>query len=265
MKADVFTMGQAKDAALLYEGVVCLVPDEVAVSDDVLQRKILQILAPSRLQKPYEEFLDTYFKNKALSSLRASLRDNSLSLGGIFSALMDEDLYRVFDDVGKIYNESKDAGLEALVGRRFLQKAEEPSAVVSLLDIDLIDTRSVEWDAILELRKDPDAFRRIRKLRNYMRSEMAGKSAEQIRDEILEQIEDYKVAARANGLLLKKGQIETVIPKLGPAQSLGIYAFFKGLSIFSWEAFAVAGKGSLSWTKRISNLRRSMPKTRLLT
>ena len=217
MKSDVFTIGHAKDAALLYEGVLCVVPDEVWTDDHVFQRKILENLAPARIKEPFRAYLDAYFSNKPLSKLRDLIKDSSNStLWDLISPFLDESLYKIFDDIKKIYVQGQDVGLDAFVKPQSLLKGDSPSLVLTLQDIDLIDTSNTSWEAILALRENPEAIERIRRFRRYLLSfGLEQKTANQVREELLQILDEYKTTAKTYDLILENGSHQVVLPKGG--------------------------------------------------
>tara|TARA_R110002020_G_scaffold70934_1_gene183742 strand:- start:1659 stop:2561 length:903 start_codon:yes stop_codon:yes gene_type:complete len=63
--------------------------------------------------------------------------------------------------------------------------------IISLLNLQMIDTYNTSWEQILEFRKDKNSIKNLRKLKLFLYDNYLGKPASYIEDDILNRIEDY--------------------------------------------------------------------------
>ena len=80
--------------------------------------------------------------------------------------------------------------------------------IVSLTQIPLVDTRSAPWDQILDFRKDPEAVRKLRRLRLFISENYAGKGKAYIEDDLGLRLDEYSRTAHEAGF-------ETVLGAFG--------------------------------------------------
>lgn len=84
------------------------------------------------------------------------------------------------------------------------------SALVTLSGLNLLSARDAPWEQVLELRRDAEARRRLRRLRLFAYENYAGKSKAFIEDDILSRIEDYELVTRRLGLERVQGALSVV-------------------------------------------------------
>jgi hypothetical protein len=81
---------------------------------------------------------------------------------------------------------------------------ENEAIEVKLIDAKLVDAENLEWDQILEFRKDKDAVKDLRNLRLFMFENYKDKSPSYIRDSIEQKIERHHAASKMHGMKLVK-------------------------------------------------------------
>lgn len=81
---------------------------------------------------------------------------------------------------------------------------ENAAIEVKHIDAKLVEAESIEWDQILEFRKDKDSIRDLRNLRLFMFENYKDKSSAHIRDSIEQKIEKHNLASKKHGLKLAK-------------------------------------------------------------
>ena len=82
--------------------------------------------------------------------------------------------------------------------RRF-EAGERIAYEAALNNLPLVSASSASWDQILEFRSDPDASRKYRDLRLWLRAGLSAQSIEQATDTIGQKIEDYRWAIKKHG------------------------------------------------------------------
>ncbi|MCS4316607.1 hypothetical protein M2407_000906 [Serratia sp. BIGb0234] len=71
---------------------------------------------------------------------------------------------------------------------------------ITLLNLNLIDTKETSWEQIMEIRDDPNLRKSFRNLKIMMHSNYSGKSLDYIDDDMHRRIEQYEQASKAMGL-----------------------------------------------------------------
>lgn len=107
--------------------------------------------------------------------------------------------------------------------------------VATLVDLDIVDEAQLSWEQILQFRGDTEARRKYMSLVHWLDREMAGKSAEFIRDEVAVRLSQYEWALRKHG-------IKTVLGAL--SAMLDSRAFLGGVLsgfILAWHGQPAAG------------------------
>lgn len=70
---------------------------------------------------------------------------------------------------------------------------------VALLDMPLIDTAKATWEQIAEIRKDPDAVSKLRRLRLFFFENYSGKPKSYVQDNLAKRLDDYERARKEFG------------------------------------------------------------------
>jgi len=86
--------------------------------------------------------------------------------------------------------------------------AEDPAFL--LTGLKLVDLSNVPWRHIIEVRKDIDRMKKLRKLRTFVFNNYQGKPANYIQDDILNRLEEYNLAAKQMGLKTKDGGLKII-------------------------------------------------------
>jgi hypothetical protein len=94
-------------------------------------------------------------------------------------------------------------------------KGDKSTIEVKLLNTKLVDTENLDWDQILEVRKDRDSIRWLRDFRLFLYEHYSDKSPDYISDSIEQRIENHDIACKKHGLKL----IDTVISSLVASKS----------------------------------------------
>lgn len=82
-------------------------------------------------------------------------------------------------------------------------------ALVSISKIAIPDTSQLEWDAIIEMRKDSQSRTRLRRLRVFAEREYAGKTRDFIEDDISVRLDDYEQTLKDWGVKTTLGALST--------------------------------------------------------
>lgn len=80
----------------------------------------------------------------------------------------------------------------------------------ALSNIPLVAAGTASWDQILDFRSDPDAVRKYRDLRLWLRSGLKADSAQHAADIIGQKIEDYRWSIKRHGLQTTLGAFRTI-------------------------------------------------------
>jgi hypothetical protein len=84
-------------------------------------------------------------------------------------------------------------------------------AILTLANLKLIDASNASWEQIIELRKDPTAKIKLRKLRLFAYENYNGKSKNYIEDDIHSKIYEYENTAKKFGLEIFQATMNNVI------------------------------------------------------
>ncbi len=112
-------------------------------------------------------------------------------------------------------------------------EGEEESAVLSIAGIQVPDVANLDWDLILEFRKEPQARMRLRRLRVFAAKEYSGKSRAFIEDDLCVRKEEYDQTLKAWGIRTVLGVLSTALSvesalKLGIANAVGLLCGLSG-------------------------------------
>jgi hypothetical protein len=87
----------------------------------------------------------------------------------------------------------------------------DPALTISGLS--LIDTSRMDWRQILEMRRDKQSIRKLRRLRLFMQEKYDGKDLEFVREDIHQRIEDYNEVAKTWGATVGEGALTMLLGK----------------------------------------------------
>lgn len=107
---------------------------------------------------------------------------------------------------------------------------ETPYAALVISGVPLVDASKASWEQIVELRKDPDARRKLRNLRLFLQGTYQGQSKEFITDDLGRRIDEYNSARKRLGFEAITGTISSLLDakNLHAATATGIAAAFAG-------------------------------------
>ncbi|MHC4519155.1 MAG: hypothetical protein ACYTAS_11230 [Planctomycetota bacterium] len=105
-----------------------------------------------------------------------------------------------------------------------LSQGEEEAIEIKLVRAPLIDTSGVEWDQVIDIRRDGDFTRKLRRFRLFINDNYQGKEPSYIRDSLLQKMEDYEDACRKHGLKLTVSTLSKVLNSRSLLGSLGLSA-----------------------------------------
>ncbi len=116
---------------------------------------------------------------------------------------------------------------------------------VTLSNLDLIDTNRLEWEQILELKKDDESNKKLRNLLLFFFQNYRDCPVSFIRDDLNRQIEEYHQACSKHGFQFVTSSLSTVLSSksLLATIALGIFALLSGLPI---QAIAPIGLTELA-------------------
>jgi hypothetical protein len=101
---------------------------------------------------------------------------------------------------------------------------------VKLVNIGVINISNLEWDQVLEIRRDPDSNQKLRRFRLFMTEQYKDKDENYIKDDLLLRIHEYEKVCKKHGLEL----IISSVSKILDAKSLmGIAATSAAGSLLS--------------------------------
>lgn len=82
---------------------------------------------------------------------------------------------------------------------------------LSLIGIDVVDPYSLDWDQVLEIRRDRGSLRKLRNFRMFLYRNFDGKSVSYVRDNILKAIEEYENACRKHGIDMIHAAVNSIL------------------------------------------------------
>ena len=131
----------------------------------------------------------------------------------------------------------------------------------ALNNIPIVSAGNMSWDHVIEFKNDPEAARKYRDLRLWLRSGLNAQSVEHATDIIAQKIEDYRWAIKKHGLQTYSGMITQLFDwkdsrlTLVAAGTAGVFGGPIWASLAS--GLAIAAKiGVLLTEKRISSTKR---------
>lgn len=115
--------------------------------------------------------------------------------------------------------------------------AANPSLILS--NLDLVDTKKLTWNQVIELRKDQDAVEKLRNLRRMVYKDYSGKSEAYIREDIEQRLYEYEQATKLWGFPLQKGVLEIAMT----GEALTAVGAVVALTLFGAPVAAAAAAG----------------------
>ena len=85
-----------------------------------------------------------------------------------------------------------------------LGEGENEAIEVKTIDAELVEAEALEWDQIIEFRKDKSSVNDLRNFRLFLFENYSGKSPDYIRDSIEQKIEKHEQASKKHGFKLAK-------------------------------------------------------------
>lgn len=119
-------------------------------------------------------------------------------------------------------------------------KARLEDAVITLAQLQVPNTDTVSWDTIFALREDPDARKRLRRIRVFANDEYTGKPQSYIHDDIATRLDEYEQT-------LKDWRIESSLGGMSMALSMQS-AIQAGLVGVFFTLAGVSNVGTLATT-----------------
>jgi hypothetical protein len=87
----------------------------------------------------------------------------------------------------------------------------EPLPLITLSRLRVVDASKLPWEQIDEIRKDPVARDRLRRLRLFAFENYDHKTRDFVEDDLLSRIADYEASAKACGLETVQGRLSLVL------------------------------------------------------
>jgi hypothetical protein len=110
----------------------------------------------------------------------------------------------------------------------------------AISNIAMVDEKSLDWNQVIEFRKDADTRMKYRRLVRWIDNELKEKKPEEIEDLIALRLDDYQWALKKHGVKLSLGTLSCLLdPKfLGAVSATVAAAGFAGGGL--WAALAGA-------------------------
>ncbi|SDF83130.1 hypothetical protein [Sporomusa acidovorans] len=93
----------------------------------------------------------------------------------------------------------------------FVISGDDQVAQVILANLDLIDTNKLDWQQIIEAKKDEDFHRKLRAVMLFIYKNYLGQSASFIKDDIMQQLEEYHQICKKHGFKLVTSSLSIVL------------------------------------------------------
>lgn len=121
--------------------------------------------------------------------------------------------------------------------RRF-SEGEQVAYEGALSNIPLVAAGATPWEQILAFRSDPEAMRKYRDLRLWLRAGLKAESAQHTADIIGQKIDDYRWAIERHGLQTSLGALKTVFDWKESKLTLAATGFAVAMGGPVWGAMA---------------------------
>ncbi len=80
--------------------------------------------------------------------------------------------------------------------------------IATLENLEVVDENELEWEQVLEFKKDSETLRKYKRLIHWLDRDLVGKSVEQITEIMEEKLEDYRSALKRHALKTKVGLLQ---------------------------------------------------------
>jgi hypothetical protein len=160
--------------------------------------------------------LDDWFKNQRAFEFTPEMFSE---LQSMIAFLYQKELAKV--GIGSVPLFDSEATYQ---GATSLRPGESRVLETTFTGIPLIDTSTITWDHVLEVRSDKDFTRKARRLRLFLADNYEGKPASYIRDSLSERIEAYEEDCRRHGLKLVLSTVSQLLESKSLLGSLGLAA-----------------------------------------
>jgi len=108
------------------------------------------------------------------------------------------------------------------VYQRFLQPGRSPSVEFRFIGIPLIDTSSLTWDQIIDIRTDTEFTKKLRRFRIFLNENYENKSQEFVIDDLLKKLDEYEQACKNHSLDLIISSLSKLLDSKSLLAALGI-------------------------------------------
>jgi hypothetical protein len=104
----------------------------------------------------------------------------------------------------------------------YLPNGTKETLEINLMKAPVIDTSKVEWEQILDIRKDKDFSNKLRNFRLFLNENYEGKSPNFVRDSLEKKMEEYEDACKMHGLQLVLSSISQTLDSKSILGYLGL-------------------------------------------
>lgn len=198
--------GDAKLSALFFDEVIPLL-DSTRVPEEVKANVWPSEIAPPPIVEIAEES-----KKRDIS-----LEEGVALIGNIWALRIQTRLANEGTSTVPFFNDSEHFGL-------YLPKGHTDAIEVTLSRVGVIDDAKLEWDQVLDLRKDKDVLAKLRRFRLFLTEKYKDASEAYIRDSLLQRIYEYEETCRKHGLKLTMSTISKLLDSKSLLGTLGIAA-----------------------------------------
>lgn len=136
----------------------------------------------------------------------------------------------------------------------------ETYAYLALSAVSLIDTSKATWEQIAELRRSPEAARRLRRLRLFFFGTYVGKSRSFVEDDLLRRLDDYERTRKEFGFETSLSVLSVLLDakSIQSAFVAGMAAAFFGGPVAGLASGAVVelGRVAIEAGKKVAQIRR---------
>ena len=203
-------------------------------------------LSLATFQRPeLAERLRSFFTNEVLATYPGLVK---ITGAGFHARSTSEVLAAAGLRTIPVYSSAQNCDAEYAPGRTEV-------VVTALQAIEIVDESALSWEQVVQFRQDNTARNHFRKLVHWLDTELVGKPASYIADEMGVRLERYDAALRKHGIQTALGAIEAVFdPKFLGAAS----AITGGLAFASSITAAVATGAALAVGRVACTIARSL-------
>ena len=87
----------------------------------------------------------------------------------------------------------------------------EDGVELALLDLNLVDGATIEWEQVKEVRDDKKSEKQLRNLRLFLDGLDIEKGKDYVQDLLMKKVENYEIAAKKHGFQLSKGPLKALL------------------------------------------------------